>query len=40
MKYRERTYQARANEARRRVFVMERRMASSEAPDWDERGGI
>lgn len=40
MKYREKTYQARANEARRRVFVIERRLASSEAPDWDERGGI
>lgn len=40
VKYRERTYQARANEARRRVFVIERRLASSKAPGWDERGGI
>lgn len=30
VKYRERTYQARANEARRRVFVMERRLACPE----------
>ena len=28
VKYRERTYQARANEARRRLFVLERRMAA------------
>ena len=39
VKYRERTYQARSNEVRRRVFVLERRLAPSEAPDWQERGG-
>ena len=40
VKYRERTYQAKANEARRRVFVLERRLAPCEAPDWQERGDI
>ncbi len=40
MNYRERTYQARANEARRRLFVLERRLATPEAQDWQERGGI
>ena len=40
VKYRERTYQAKANEARRRVFVLERRMMPSEEPDWQERGDI
>ncbi len=40
VKYRERTYQAKANEARRRIFVLERRMMPSEAPDWQERGDI
>jgi hypothetical protein len=38
MKYRERTYQARMNEARRRVFVMERRLEVCGAPAWRERG--
>jgi hypothetical protein len=40
MKYRERTYQAKANESRRRLFVLERRLAPSEAGDWPERGAI
>jgi len=49
MKYRERTYQARQNEARRRLFVLERRMRIEEAPAQaaslphkipEERGGI
>jgi hypothetical protein len=40
MKYRERTYQARTNEARRRLFVLERRLAPGEAQEWQERGGI
>jgi len=40
MKYRERTYQARTNEARRRLFVMERRLAPCEEQDWQHRGGI
>ena len=40
VKYRERTYQARANEARRRVYVLERRLAPYGVPDWQERGGI
>jgi RsbT co-antagonist protein rsbRD N-terminal domain len=39
VKYRERTYQAKANEARRRVFVLERR-APGDTPDRPERGGI
>ncbi len=39
VKYRERTYQAKANEARRRVLVLERRLMPSEDPDWQERGG-
>ena len=38
MKYRERTYQARANEARRRVYVMERRLQPREVSTWHERG--
>jgi RsbT co-antagonist protein rsbRD N-terminal domain len=38
MKYRERTYEARANEARRRVFVLERRLAPREVSVWQERG--
>lgn len=38
MKYRERTYEARANEARRRVFVLERRLMPSETSAWQERG--
>ncbi len=40
MKYRERTYQAKANESRRRLFVLERRLAPSELCDQPERGGI
>jgi hypothetical protein len=38
VKYRERTYQAKANEARRRVFVLERKLMLSEDPDWQQRG--
>jgi len=38
MKYRERTCQARAHEARRRVFVMERRLHSVDEMAWQERG--
>jgi hypothetical protein len=39
MKYRERTYQARENEARRRVRVLERRlMPREEESAWQERG--
>jgi hypothetical protein len=38
MKYRERTYQARANEARRRVYVIERRLETCGVPVWHERG--
>jgi hypothetical protein len=40
MQYRERTYQAKTNEARRRVFVMERRFQPGEVLEWQERGGI
>ena len=36
--YRERTFQARANEARRRVFVLERRFRPGEQDAWQERG--
>lgn len=35
-KYRERIFEARANEAKRRVFVLERRLEGS--PSWRERG--
>ncbi|HEV2445125.1 MAG TPA: RsbRD N-terminal domain-containing protein [Candidatus Sulfopaludibacter sp.] len=38
MKYREKTYEARANEARRRVFVLERRLAPESQPVWQGRG--
>ncbi|SPE34634.1 dissimilatory sulfite reductase system component, protein DsrT [Candidatus Sulfopaludibacter sp. SbA6] len=38
MKYRERTFEARANEARRRVYVLERRMQPHEPADWQQRG--
>jgi hypothetical protein len=38
MKYRERTCQARTNEARRRVFVMERRLHPVDEIAWQERG--
>jgi hypothetical protein len=38
MKYRERTFEARANEARRRVFVLERRMRPQDPAAWRERG--
>jgi hypothetical protein len=37
VKYRERTYQAKANEARRRVYVLERRLMLCEKPDRQER---
>jgi hypothetical protein len=40
VKYRERTYQARSNEVRRRVFVLERRLPPCDPTDWQERGGI
>jgi hypothetical protein len=40
VKYRERTYQAKSNEVRRRVFVLERRLPACDAQDWQERGGI
>jgi hypothetical protein len=40
LKYRERTFQARANEVRRRVFVLERRFTPGESLEWQERGGI
>jgi hypothetical protein len=39
VKYRERTYRARANEVRRRVFVLERRLPP-DTEEWQERGGI
>jgi len=39
VKHRERTFQAKANEVRRRVSVVERRLAQSEAPDLQMRGG-
>lgn len=38
MQYRERTYAARTNEARRRIFVLERRLRPHEAAAWLERG--
>ncbi|MGA2269292.1 MAG: RsbRD N-terminal domain-containing protein [Bryobacteraceae bacterium] len=38
VKYRERTYQAEANEARRRVYVLERRLAPRDESDWQKRG--
>ncbi len=37
VKYRERTFEARSNEARRRVYVLERRFVAAE-PEWHERG--
>lgn len=37
VKYREKTYEAKANEARRRVFALERRMAPREPAAWRER---
>jgi hypothetical protein len=39
VQYRERTCQARTNEARRRVFVLERRLAPETQMAWQERGG-
>jgi hypothetical protein len=39
VKYRERTCQARANEARRRVFMLERRLNPEAAMACQERGG-
>lgn len=38
MKYRERTFEARANEARRRVYVLERRLQPRQPEAWQERG--
>ena len=40
VKYRERTYQAKSNEVRRRVFVLERRLPPCDRQDWQDRGGI
>ncbi len=40
MTYRERTYRARTNEARRRLFVLERRIVPGVETEWQERGGI
>jgi hypothetical protein len=40
VKYRERTYQAKSNEVRRRVFVLERRLPPGDVEEWQERGGI
>ncbi len=40
VKYRERTFQARANEVRRRVYVLERRFEAREPAVWQERGGL
>ena len=39
MKYRERICQARANEARRRVFTLEKRMNADDLTHWQNRGG-
>jgi len=39
LKYRERTCQVRTNEARRRVFVLERRLSPEDRMAWQERGG-
>jgi hypothetical protein len=39
LNYRERTCQARANEARRRVFVLERRLNREDPIAWQRRGG-
>ena len=39
MKYREKTYEARTNESRRRVYVLERRLRAGEEPAWQRRGG-
>ena len=38
VKYRERVCQARTNEARRRVYVMERRLTQRDIAEWRERG--
>ena len=37
LKYRERTYQVRTNEARRRVYVLEERLRPKERAAWHER---
>jgi hypothetical protein len=37
LKYRERTYAARANEARRRVYVLEERLRPKARTEWHER---
>ena len=39
MKYREKTYEVRAGEARRRVYVLERVLGVGERNAWQERGG-
>ncbi len=39
VKHRETLYEARANEARRRVYALERALAAQEGGDWRERGG-
>ena len=38
VQYRERTWEVRANEARRRVYVLERRLQPREQAAWQERG--
>jgi RsbT co-antagonist protein rsbRD N-terminal domain len=37
LKYREKTWHVRANEVRRRVYVLERRLQTHEPADWQER---
>ena len=38
VKYRERSFEARANEVKRRVYVLERRFGAREEAAWQERG--
>jgi RsbT co-antagonist protein rsbRD N-terminal domain len=38
MKYRQRTFEARANEVKRRVYVLERRFGAHQEDGWQERG--
>lgn len=40
VKYRERTYQARSNEVRRRFSVIQRRLTLGAGLEWQDRGGI
>jgi hypothetical protein len=37
VKYRERIYEAKANEAKRRVYVLERSLRPRESAPWQER---